>query len=522
MLFDFYDSCTAEEHQDQLGTQPFAAFVFRLQGTQPFAAFVSRLGGWSLLQNAKFDGANFAWESLEQQLAGYDLPALLSITIEAPAFLLATYRRQLLDDYFTRLLEELEVDAALAQEAVQEALDFESALIGTTPDVAAESEKMRLSELKERYNKIDWTRVFGQSADERKEADVQVQVDVAHLDRLLMQLDKGKSPIGNYMMLRTLHSLVAHLPRRFRAHHERLDERYEPRWRTCVREMGELLAAPLYAFSFQQLESLDYSKLSGTISRSKEQVAKQLRQSQWLDGETQQRLLQNVHNLRVITNLLNGPQAAEQVRAAFEGARLDRSSYFDNVLLLKQTNSRASGRGILGAYDWHALLTNPSPVVNAENKEMIYGPVSIRALTQAPQLVQTMIVRRHLLEYLFNPAAVSGWKAESRSILNAKFNCFERGLAIRPHQQIYDQMALQAADERGADDDLRLPGLTEFNSQQLLFIAFGASACNNDQSTKSASEKSINHILQNLDGFAEAFDCPIGTPMNPRDKCSVL
>lgn len=128
LLFDFYDSCTIEEYQEQLGTQPFQAFL-------------SRLGGWSLLQNAKFDPSTCDWETLEQQLHGHDIEGVFSIkvdpntnvvTIKNPNFLMSIYQRQSLDEYLVKLLTELEVDDELALEAVQEALNLESTLIGVS------------------------------------------------------------------------------------------------------------------------------------------------------------------------------------------------------------------------------------------------------------------------------------------------------------------------------------------------------------------------------------------------------
>ena len=135
----------------------------RLQGAQPYHALVSRLGGWPLLQNAKSDAATFEWESLEQQLHTYGVHALVEIiadahlktaslrslarrSFEAPlAFqltlrpaplLLGSFRRQQLDEYFARLLEELDADSELTQTAVQEALDFEAELLDVGERVA--------------------------------------------------------------------------------------------------------------------------------------------------------------------------------------------------------------------------------------------------------------------------------------------------------------------------------------------------------------------------------------------------
>lgn len=48
--------------------------------------------------------------------------------------MLSNYRRQALDEYFTRLLIELDVDEELAQLSVQETLDFEGKIFGVSRD----------------------------------------------------------------------------------------------------------------------------------------------------------------------------------------------------------------------------------------------------------------------------------------------------------------------------------------------------------------------------------------------------
>jgi hypothetical protein len=81
-----------------------------------------------------------------------------------------------------------------------------------------------------------------------------------------------------------------------------------------------------------------------------------------------------------------------------------------------------------------------------------------------PDSVQHIQIRRYILEFLFHSGklllfflnrfthldAITQWKPEPRSILKAKFHCFEKDLNL-PNQLIYDQMALQAA----ASDEVR-------------------------------------------------------------------
>ncbi|KAK6734140.1 hypothetical protein RB195_017737 [Necator americanus] len=32
----------------------------------------------------------------------------------------------------------------------------------------------------------------------------------------------------------------------------------------------------------------------------------------------------------------------------------------------------------------------------------------------------------------------------------------------------------------------------------------------------------VNNVVSNIEGFAEAFRCPPGTPMNPKERCSIF
>lgn len=120
------------------------------------------------------------------------------------------------------------------------------------------------------------------------------------------------------------------------------------------------------------------------IAKSKEQIGKQLRSIGWIDPKTKDKMLKNLHNLRVITDLLSGDLIETQVRTLYSTERLDPTSYFDNVLMLKQTNSRLENcvipyfldnfrmayKNLLGDYDWQKLLLNESPEINTVRNEL--------------------------------------------------------------------------------------------------------------------------------------------------------
>ncbi|CAO3568510.1 unnamed protein product [Mortierella alpina] len=79
--------------------------------------------------------------------------------------------------------------------------------------------------------------------------------------------------------------------------------------------------------------------------------------------------------------------------------------------------------------------------------------------------------------------------------------------------------------------NFQLPGLENYTPEQLFYISFGRSWCKKmrpDALTKFAGTDShsphswrINGALQNSDQFAWAFQCPVGSPMNPPKKCQL-
>jgi hypothetical protein len=81
-------------------------------------------------------------------------------------------------------------------------------------------------------------------------------------------------------------------------------------------------------------------------------------------------MLKNLHNLRVITDVLSGDLIETQIRTLYSTERLDPTSYFDNVLMLRQTNSRMAYKTILSDYDWEKLLLSESPEIDTIRNEL--------------------------------------------------------------------------------------------------------------------------------------------------------
>lgn len=79
--------------------------------------------------------------------------------------------------------------------------------------------------------------------------------------------------------------------------------------------------------------------------------------------------------------------------------------------------------------------------------------------------------------------------------------------------------------EQGPTKARVLPGFEKYTNDQLYFLSFASIWCNNNKydpnSIYSNNHARVNGPLMNLDEFAEAFQCPRGSKMNPTQKAPV-
>ncbi|KAH6937459.1 hypothetical protein HPB50_000721 [Hyalomma asiaticum] len=79
--------------------------------------------------------------------------------------------------------------------------------------------------------------------------------------------------------------------------------------------------------------------------------------------------------------------------------------------------------------------------------------------------------------------------------------------------------------EQGPTKACVLPGFEKYTNDQLYFLSFASIWCNNNKydpnSIYSNNHARVNGPLMNLDEFAEAFQCPHGSKMNPMQKAPV-
>ncbi|KAJ7331609.1 hypothetical protein OS493_019194 [Desmophyllum pertusum] len=76
-----------------------------------------------------------------------------------------------------------------------------------------------------------------------------------------------------------------------------------------------------------------------------------------------------------------------------------------------------------------------------------------------------------------------------------------------------------------------LPGMKDFTNEQIFFLGFAQIWCSKyrpetamrqvDYGVHSPGKFRVIGSLSNFDEFAKAYNCPKGSPMNPKHKCAV-
>lgn len=95
------------------------------------------------------------------------------------------------------------------------------------------------------------------------------------------------------------------------------------------------------------------------------------------------------------------------------------------------------------------------------------------------------------------------------------------------------RMAYGAYLQRNATngEELRLPGLEKFTPLQLFFLGYAGLWCGSDAPAfdeqliltdpHSPGVYRINGVMRNMPEFAQQFNCPKGSNMNPANQCPV-
>lgn len=388
--------------------------------------------------------------------------------------------------------------------------------------------------------------------------------------------------VANYIGWILLKNIGHHSTKDFRDNALRfrktLDEETENLEKSCVKEITDLLnfaVGRLYIDKFiDEEEMLEVEQLVEDI-RSTFEV--NFNHNDWMDPSTKQKALEKLRNMANIIGYPHWIKIDSELNDYYRSVNdVRQDEYFESFVRVKagveEINLRKWNQRIHRTTDWIAMSLLEVNAMYSLEANAIYFPAALfnspiyehgrpAALNYAGlgsyiahEITHGFDSQGH--RYDKDGNVVDWWSADTKRKFEEKVECLNaqyseivepmtnRSLsvmatqpddisdngAVRNSFMAYKIQVLQAEENEVIKRDLRLPGLSA-TPEQLYFLGLASLDCTHhtnksmnwilDNDSHSPAAYRVNMPLRNSRAFANAFSCPLGSPMNPELKCQL-
>ncbi|XP_049287860.1 neprilysin-4 [Anopheles funestus] len=442
--------------------------------------------------------------------------------------------------------------------------------------------KLILEQLHEEVPEIDWTRYLTIVMERPVNGSDFVVMFAMGYMRELVELIGQTEPriVANYLLWRFVRHRINNLDDRFLGAKQRFSnalfgrERNPPRWKNCVTQvnanMGMAVGAMFVRRYFDENSKRDTLKMTHELQESFREI---LEQTSWIDPPTRRLAEQKVNAMSLRIGYPDFILDPRQLNARYATLEIHPDHYFENTLNvlshIRRTDQEKLGQPV-NKTAWH---TAPA-VVNAyysRNKNQIMFPAGIlqppfyhRHLPKAINYGGIGVVIGHELTHGFDDKGrlfdrdgnlYRWWSDQAIEAFHERAACLvqqysrytidEVGVQLDGEntqgENIADNGGIKQAflaynkwlavqTDRAVLEAEMLPGLNVTRTQ-LFFLNFAQIWCGamRPEATRNKLKTAVHSpgrfrvigTLSNSEDFAREYHCPVGSFMNPADKCSV-
>ncbi|XP_025083164.1 neprilysin-4-like [Pomacea canaliculata] len=483
-----------------------------------------------------------------------------------------------------QLLIELGVHSLDAESDVEEIVELESRLANITvcPCEGTKGYKSTsIEELEIMYPMFDWSAYinglmhYGSAPPQVTRSEKIIITSPSFFQKLFPLLETTPTRVmANYLMS-SLHSHMKHLTSRFRQ--ILLDFQKElkgsksqrTRWQECVALTDALfpeVTSRLFVQSaFGPDERAYLEEIVGNIRIAFLDI---LRQAEWLGPDSKAAAIEKARSLKARVGYPDNILEDEFLENAYAEYNMSKETFFQNMLRLTylrnlaqvnrlrqpaEKNSLFSATQVKAYYNpkaneivFPAGFIQPPVYDSVYSRSMNYGGIGSvigREMTHGFDEVGREYDKAGNPQRWWSKDDLNDYEEQTECIVD-QYSCFRwkpaqmniDGLRTRI-ENIADNGGLRQSyrayrrwvQENGLEERL-LPGLN-LTHNQIFFLSFAQLWCTNDRDEYKI-EKVKSHAfapspyrvigtLQNSEDFATAFNCPLGSRMNPEKKCRV-
>ncbi|XP_055373802.1 neprilysin-4-like [Condylostylus longicornis] len=550
--------------------------VIKSKGFEPIKKFVQTLGDFPII-NKEWDETKFDYVDVEEKLKSYGFDGVIGLKvlndkdklyigeISLPFNKEGYSNPQVIDQYINRIVEFLKLTFGIENEEAgkiaNEIVEFEKQLSVIVADEETKADQSKyfvhttVEELNKKYPKVQWEKFLTQSIGTPIELSKPiVEFNPNYIKSVMELIEKAsKKTVANFMIWHGIGEFVSiTVPP--------LGGDKDDIWKYCIAKTKEFYPksiAVMYSKKYYDNEvQKDVEEIFNDIKKS---VRTQLEKLEWIDDVTKKLAFERLDAAKI--EIVGYPKGVDVPVASDFGTIVSNpDEYYENVLNKLKYNIGKFRSKVVSGESIEDYIKDPASlvaryVVEENTLKISLGflnpPFYTKTLPRNMKFAQLGAILVHELLHGFDALGqtipVSNvpapwWSQASTNTFNEKSKCFaeqytKNGGTSSLNDNVADNGGLKYSFEtyknwaesiKESNKDLfteeTFPGI-DYTNTQLFFLTHAQTWCHYSKMTADSndllypSEYRINLPMTNLDSFSKEFQCPEGSPMNPKDKC---
>ncbi|XP_001944441.2 neprilysin-2 [Acyrthosiphon pisum] len=476
-------------------------------------------------------------------------------------------------------------DRKRATEELRESLDFEIELAKISIPQEEETnymlyKPMNIADLQQKFPSIPWQEFLNKLLNQFiRQDDIIVVSSPKYFSGLEALLKKTPKRVqANYMMQRSVDDAVKYLTRELRQikyTYRKLvfDNKEVSRWMECVDISFDLFKIALGSMYVRRVSNENTKNNTLEIANDiKKELYKMLLSNEWMDDETREKAMDKA---KAMTHIIAYPDELlddSKLNAYYENLDVNDQDFYTSILNLTKFNTDNEFlklRKPVNKPDWVTygeLVTIVNAFYNLQDNNFMFTAAFLQGVPISNDLPRYItystvgsIIGHEITHGFDNKGRMfdkhgnfaNWWVEETNKRFLEKEKCFikqygnytinEDGLKFNSNLTLPDDIAdmggLNLAYKAYREwvkvhgVETRLPGLQEYTPQQIFWLSHANFWCSKDSKryieiTSKSGEHSPSRFriigsFSNIKDFSDDFMCPLGSNMNPANKCQL-
>ncbi|XP_017756930.1 PREDICTED: neprilysin-11-like isoform X1 [Eufriesea mexicana] len=342
-----------------------------------------------------------------------------------------------------------------------------------------------------------------------------------------------------------------------------------PRWKSCTENVNRNFGMALsYIYTRKHFDDQARQKALEMFLDIKQAFDEMVAELDWMDGNTRAQAHKKLNAMRPFIGIPDWITNSEKLNQFYEGVNVIPARLLDAFLMLTNVRIKKSLNSLREKPDKNRWITSGT-TVNAFYSAILNSVTFPAGILHPPFYGNGLrsinygalgAIMGHEVTHGFddqgrrydeNGNIRQWWSKETLRHYHEKIGCMIKQYNNYHLPELGDNFTVNGMNTQGENiadnggireayrayqkykarntDPLVLPGLHDYNEEQLFFIGFAQAWCGNYtngalksklvEGTHAPNHFRVIGTLSNNEDFAKAWNCPVDSPMNPSRKC---